>query len=82
MYPGQERLFTSLAVELGALHAAEGDEERALAAFGRSVEARARSVTKDAQLAERRAGWRAAAIASRARGAGALAEECDRLAQA
>jgi len=82
MYPGQERLFASLAVELGALHAAAGQNEAALFAFGRAVEARARSVTRDAQLAERRAGWRAAAIASRARGASELAEVCDRRAEA
>jgi hypothetical protein len=81
MYPGQERLFASLAIELGALHAAAGDDERALAAFGRSIEARARSVTRDAQRAERSAGWRAAALALRGRGAAALAEECDRRAQ-
>jgi hypothetical protein len=77
MYPGQERLFASLAVELGALSAAVGETERALSAFAASVEARARSVTPDARRAERSAGWRAAAIASRARGAVALAEECE-----
>jgi hypothetical protein len=82
MYPGQERLFASLAVELGALHAAAGETEAALFAFGRAVEARVRSVTRDAQPAERRAGWRAAAIASRARGASAVAEVCDRRAEA
>jgi hypothetical protein len=62
--------------------AAAGETERALHAFDRAVEARVRSVTRDAQLAERRAGWRAAAIASRARGASAMAEECDRRAGA
>jgi hypothetical protein len=82
IYPGQERLVASLAVELGALHAAAGDRERALSAFARSVEARLRSVTRDAEGAERAAGWRAAAIASRARGAIAIADECDERARA
>jgi len=82
MYPGQERLFASLAVELGALSAAAGERERALSAFERSVEARVRSVTRDAAVAERSAGWRAAAIASRARGAGTIADECETRARA
>src|SRR5579859_2215730 len=77
LYPGQDRLLASLAVDLGALHAAAGDRERALAAFARSVEARLHSVSRDAEDAERAAGWRAAAIASRARGADAIADECE-----
>ncbi len=81
MYPGQDRLFAALAVELGALCAAAGESERALAAFARSVEARVRSVTRDAEGPERSAGWRAAAIASRARGAEAIAEACERRAR-
>jgi hypothetical protein len=82
MYPGQDRLFASLTVELGALAAAAGEAERALSAFARSVEARVRSVTRDAEKAERSAGWRAAAIASRARGADAIADECETRARA
>jgi hypothetical protein len=77
MYPGQERLLAALAVDLGALCAAAGESDRALSAFARSVEARVRSVTRDAEAAERCAGWRAAAIASRARGADAVADECE-----
>jgi hypothetical protein len=77
MYPGQDRLFASLAVELGALAAQAGEVERALGAFARSVEARVRSVTRDAAPSERSAGWRAAAIASRARGAVAVADACE-----
>jgi hypothetical protein len=77
MYPGHDRLYASLSVELGALCAAAGEGERALAAFARGVEARVRSVTRDAADAERIAGWRAAAIASRARGAAAIAEACE-----
>ncbi len=82
MYPGQDRLFASLALELGALSAEAGEAERAFSAFGRSVEARVRSVTRDAEDAERRAGWRAAAIASRERGAHAIADECEARARA
>jgi hypothetical protein len=82
MYPGQERLFASLAIELGALHAAAGDDVRALSAFARSIEARVRSVTRDAQHSERNAGWRAAAAASRAHGAEAVALECEKRARA
>ena len=81
MYPGHERLLASLAIDLGAMHAAAGDDERALAAFDRAVDARARSVTRDAEGAERSAGWRAAAIASRAAGASLIAQECDRRAE-
>jgi len=81
-YPGQARLMASLAVELGAMHAAAGDDERALVAFARSVEARVGSVTRDAAEAERRAAWKAAAIASRARGAERAAAQCDDAADA
>jgi hypothetical protein len=80
-YPGQDRAFASLLLELGALHAAAGDADRALAAFARSVEARAASVTRDACDAERAAGWRGAAIASRARHAEAVALECEQRAR-
>lgn len=82
IYPGQDRLVASLAVELGALHAAAGDRDRALAAFTRSVDARLRSVTRDAEAAEHAAGWRAAAIASRAHAAAAIADECEARARA
>jgi hypothetical protein len=82
MYPGQDRLFASLAVELGALHAAAQDAPRALESFAQSVEARVRSVTRDARPAERQAGWRAAAIASRARGAHEVADACEQRARA
>jgi hypothetical protein len=78
MYPGHERLVASLALDLGALHAAAGDADRAFSAFARSVDARVHSVSRDAEAAERSAAWRAAAIAARAAGAEPIAAECDR----
>jgi hypothetical protein len=77
MYPGHERLFASLALELGTLWARAGEKERAMSAFARSVEARVASVGRGGREAERASAWLAAAHASRAGGALPLALECE-----
>ncbi|HEX9295338.1 MAG TPA: hypothetical protein VF881_05870 [Polyangiaceae bacterium] len=82
MYPGQGELFASLCLELGALWAEVSDAERALSAFTRSVEARVAAVGAGLRVAARASAWRAAAHASRARGAEAIAGECERRALA
>jgi len=82
MYPGQDRLFAALAIELGALLAEAGERDRALSTFERSVEARMRSVGRGGRSAEGAAAWRAAAHASRARGAEDVALACEKRAAA
>lgn len=77
MYPGHERLVASLLLELGMLWLGAGDNARAMSAFSRSVEARVASVGRGGREAERASAWLAAAHASRARGAAALALECE-----
>jgi len=77
MYPGSERLFARLALDLGALLARAGDEERALSAFARSVAAREALVGAAGRPLERAAAWRAAAHAARSCGAAALASLCE-----
>jgi len=77
MYPGHERLFASLALDLGSLWAAAGDSERAMSAFSRSVDARIAAVGRGGRDIERAAAWRAAAHASRARAAADVAELCE-----
>jgi hypothetical protein len=81
MYPGSDRLFAHLALELGKLWAARDDADRALSAFEQSVTARERMVGVAARADERAAGWRAAAHAARACGAEAIAARCDEVAR-
>lgn len=75
-YPGSERDFAHAALTLGALAAAVGDAEGALAAFERSVKARARAAPRGSGAREEAAAWRACSIAADQAGARALAEEC------
>ena len=77
MYPGSDRGLAALFLELGALHAAAADSERALRAFERSVEARQRAVGRGGREAERVAAWTAAAHVARARGAEDIAVQCE-----
>jgi hypothetical protein len=77
MYPGHERLFASLALELGSMWALAGERERAMAAFSKSVEARVSSVGRGGRETERAAAWRAAAHALRSHGTEDLALECE-----
>ena len=77
MYPGSDRALAALCLELGALHLAASDRERAIRAFEQSVEARQRAVGRGGREAERVAAWRAAAYVARSRGAEALAVECE-----
>jgi len=81
MYPGHERLFASLALELGSMWAAAGDGERAMSAFLRSVEARVAAVGRGGREVERAVAWRAAAHASRTRGAAEVAALCEQRAR-
>src|SRR5262252_3997987 len=55
MYPGSERLFAHLALELGKLWAARNEGDRAISAFERSVDARERMVGVAARADERAA---------------------------
>jgi hypothetical protein len=77
MYPGAGWLFARLALELGKLWARVGEEERALSAFARSVEARAAMVGSAGRGRERAAAWRAAAHEARSCGAAAIAAVCE-----
>jgi hypothetical protein len=76
-YPGDGRLFASLALELGAAWAVAGDEERAMVVFARSVDARVLGVGRGGQAGERAAAWWAAARSCRARGATIVADRCE-----
>jgi hypothetical protein len=75
-YPGAAREIALAALRLGALRAAQGDLEGALAAFTRSAEARVEAVPRGAEVAELGAAWRAAAVAAEKAGAPAIAEAC------
>jgi hypothetical protein len=82
MYPGSERGMAALWLELGALHAAAGDAERALGAFEQSVAARLSAVGRGGRDVERVAAWTAAAHVARTRGAPGIAAECERRSRA
>lgn len=75
-YPGAARELAHAALRLGALHAASGDHDGALAAFARSVEARVGAVPRGAEIAEAGAAWRAAAVASEKAGSPSIAVAC------
>jgi hypothetical protein len=77
MYPRSERVVAALSLELGALHAAAGDAERALRAFEQSVAARIGAVGRGGRDAERRAAWTAAAHVARSHGAESVAVSCE-----
>ena len=77
--PGATVPVAALCLELGALHAAAGDAERAMRAFERSVEARQRAVGRGGREAERVAAWTAAAHVARSRGAEAIAPRMAKL---
>jgi hypothetical protein len=81
-YPGSERDFAHAALSLGALFAAEGDEASALAAFERSVKARAASAPRGSTAREEAAAWKACSITANQAGARPLAEECSKRAAA
>jgi len=81
-YPGSERDFAHAALSLGALFAAEGEEASALAAFERSVKARAAAAPRGSGAREEAAAWRACSIAANQAGARSLAEECSKRAAA
>lgn len=81
-YPGSERDFAHAALSLGALFAAEGDEASALAAFERSVKARAASAPRGSAAREEAAAWKACSITANQAGARPLAEECSKRAAA
>jgi hypothetical protein len=81
-YPGSERDFAHAALSLGALFAAEGDEASALAAFERSVKARAASAPRGSAAREEAAAWKACSITANQAGARSLAEECSKRAAA
>lgn len=75
-YPGAARELAHAALRLGALRAAGGDHDGALAAFTRSAEARASAVPRGAEAAEISAAWRAAAVAAEKAGSPSIAEVC------
>jgi hypothetical protein len=75
-YPGAERELAHAVLALGALHAAAGDTEGALAAFSQAVAARARAAPRGAEAAETSAAWRTCAVAADKAGAPAVAELC------
>ena len=75
-YPGATRELAHAALRLGALRAAQGDHEGALAAFTRSAEARVAAVPRGAEATERGAAWRAAAVAAEKAGSPSIAEAC------
>jgi hypothetical protein len=75
-YPGAARELAHAALRLGALRAALGDQEGALAAFAQSAAARASAVPRGAEAAEIEAAWRAAAVAADKAGAKAVAAAC------
>ncbi len=75
-YPGATRELAHAALRLGALRAAKGDHEGALAAFMRSAEARVAAVPRGAEAAERASAWRAAAVAAEKAGSPPIAEDC------
>lgn len=81
-YPGSERDFAHAALTLGALFAAEGDEAQALAAFERSVKARAASAPRGSAAREEAAAWKACSITANQAGARPLADECAKRAAA
>lgn len=81
-YPGSEREFAHAALSLGALFAADGDLVSALAAFERSVKARAASAPRGAGAREEAAAWKACSITASQAGARSLAEECSKRAAA
>jgi hypothetical protein len=74
--------LAALSLELGALHAAAGDTERALRAFEQSVAARLSAVGRGGRETERVAAWSAAAHVARSRGGQAVAAECERRSRA
>jgi hypothetical protein len=75
-YPGADRDRAHAALTLGALRAGAGDEEGALSAFAESADARARAAPRGAEASERRAAWKAAAIAAEKAGSPAIAAAC------
>lgn len=75
-YPGAERELARAAIALGALYARSGDGARALEAFARAAEVRARSAPRGAEAAAIASSWRAAAIAAEAEGAAEVAAAC------
>ncbi|MFO0757263.1 MAG: hypothetical protein U0359_12280 [Byssovorax sp.] len=75
-YPGAERDLGLAAQKLAELRAAAGDEEGALVAFERAVEARVKAAPRGAASAERAAAWRAAATIAAQAGAPSLAARC------
>jgi hypothetical protein len=75
-YPGAAREIAHAALRLGALRAAKGDHEGALAAFTRSAEARVAAVPRGAEAAESSAAWRASAVAAEKAGSPSIAEAC------
>ncbi|MEO5731358.1 MAG: hypothetical protein ABI134_22175, partial [Byssovorax sp.] len=75
-YPGATRELAHAALRLGALRAAKGDHDGALAAFTRSAEARVAAVPRGAEAAEISATWRAAAVAAEKAGSPSIAEAC------
>jgi hypothetical protein len=77
-YPGSERDFAHAALSLGALLAAGGEEAAALAAFERSVKARAAAAPRGSRAREEAAAWKACSITANQAGARGLAEECSR----
>jgi hypothetical protein len=72
-YPGAGRDLAHAALTLGAIRAAEGDAEGAMAAFDRSVVARVRSARRGAEEMEAKAAWRSCALAAEQAGAPDLA---------
>ena len=77
MYPGHERLASSLALTLGGWLALRGDAEGAWRAFAQSVALRVDSAGRGSAEGERRAAWRAAAHACRSHGLDCFASECE-----
>jgi hypothetical protein len=81
MYPGSQRVVAALSLELGALHAAADDADRALRAFEQSVGARLGAVGRGGRETERIAAWTAAAHVARVRGAEEVAAACEQRAR-
>ncbi len=75
-YPGAEREFARAAMTLGSLRAELRDAVGAMEAFCLAVESRARAVPRGAEEGERRAAWRACAIACEKVGAIEMSVAC------
>ncbi len=75
-YPGAEREFARAAMTLGSLRAEQRDAVGAMEAFCLAVESRARAVPRGAEEGERRAAWRACAIACEKVGATEMSLAC------